>query len=133
MLPEDYAIVKDQVTYCGLRCGECDMGNGTVAETTMKLMNYLQRYDIASWANQLPGGKDVDFKRLDQDLVWIKKSLRCPGCLNGGGSPDCPIRLCAKEKGFSSCSQCADLRSCSKFNWLGPKGEMLKTKLAEGP
>jgi hypothetical protein len=133
MLPQQYAIVKDQVTPCGLQCGECDMGNGNVTETIQKLEDYIHRYDVDKWAGLVPGGKDIDFNHLDKDLIWLRENMRCPGCLNGGGNPDCPIRLCSKEKGFSSCAQCADLQACSKFNWLGEKGEMLRNKLVEGP
>jgi hypothetical protein len=132
MLTEDYAIVKDQVAPCGLRCGECDLGNGSVAETAINLMKYIQRYDLPSWAHELPGGNDIDFKRLNQDIIWVERSMRCPGCLKGGGNPDCPIRLCSKEKELSSCGQCADLKACAKFEWLGEKGVRLKKELAEG-
>jgi hypothetical protein len=130
---EDYSIVKDQVAPCGLRCGECNLGNGTVAETAINLRKYIQTYDLPSWADQLPGGVDIDFKQFDNNLIWVGTYLKCPGCLRGGGSPECPIRLCSKEKGFSSCAQCDELKACIKFNWLGEKGEMLKSKLAKGP
>lgn len=131
MLPEDYANVKDQVAYCGLRCGGCNLGNGTVAGKAIDLMSYLKQYDVASWANQTPGGSEVDFEKFGQNLVWVSQSLKCPGCLKGGGNPECPIRLCAKDKGFSSCGQCADLVKCSKFDWLGEGGKKMKSELAE--
>lgn len=133
MLPEDYAVVKDMVAPCGIRCGECTLGTGTVAETAMNLTRYLKMYDVASWAKELPGGADVDFKGFDHDLAWVQKWLRCPGCLNGGGSSTCPIRLCSKEKGFSSCGKCGELEQCSKFDWLGEKGKKLKAELAGSP
>lgn len=133
MLPEDYEIVKDQVAPCGLRCGECDLGNGSVAETALNLMEYIHTYDLTSWVHQLPGGDDIDLDRLDQNLMWVGRSLKCSGCLRGGGNPDCPIRLCSKEKGLSSCAQCADLEACTKFDWLGEHKEILKKRLAKGP
>jgi hypothetical protein len=132
MLNENYAIVKDQVAPCGLRCGECNLGNGSVAETAINLKKYIQTYGLPSWAHELPGGVNIDFKLLDQNLIWLASFLKCPGCIRGGGNPDCPIRLCSKEKGLSSCAQCDDLKACSKFNWLGEKCEMLKSKLAKG-
>jgi hypothetical protein len=130
MLPENYAVVKDQVAWCGIRCGECALGNGSVGEAALNLSKYLKQYDVPSWASETPDGKDVDFNQFDRNLLWVQRSLKCPGCLNGGGSPACPIRLCAKEKRLSSCGQCADLESCAKFDWLGKKGEMLKAQLA---
>jgi hypothetical protein len=132
MLNEEYVIVKDQVAPCGLRCGECNLGNGSVAETAINLKKYIQTYDLPSWAHELPGGVDIDFKQLDQNLIWLACYLKCPGCIRGGGNPDCPIRLCSKEKSLSSCAQCADLKACPKFNWLGEKGGMLKSQLAKG-
>jgi hypothetical protein len=132
MLTEDHAIVKDQVAPCGIRCGDCDLGNGSVSETATDLMRYVKRYDLPSWAHELPGGSDIDFKQFELNLAWVGKWLKCPGCLRGGGNPECPIRLCAKERDLSNCAQCDDLKVCTKFNWLGEKGESLKDKLADG-
>jgi len=131
MLQEDYKIVKDQIGPCGIRCGECHMGMGNIAERAIDLKKYLEMYDVKSWAGMLPGGKDVDIVQLEKNLAWVSTNLRCPGCLNGGGSPDCPIRICSKEKGHSSCGKCSDLRKCGKFEYLGEKGKTLKESLSE--
>lgn len=133
MLPEDYKVVKDQVAPCGLRCGECDLGNGTVAEMAINLKDYIQKFDLPSWVHELPGGDDIDLDRLDQNLIWVSRSLKCPGCLRGGGNPDCPIRICSKKRGFSSCSQCDDLKACTNFDWLGEHSDILKNRLAKAP
>jgi hypothetical protein len=133
MQPEAYANVKDQVAPCGIKCGECDMGNGTVTETALNMRNFIARYDVDKWAGLVPGGKDVNFDQLNKNLIWLEESMGCPGCLRGGGNPECPIRLCSKEKGYSSCAQCSDLKTCSKFNWLGEKGDWLRNKLNEIP
>ena len=29
----------------------------------------------------------------------------CQGCRAGGGNPQCPIRLCNQEKGYTLCSR----------------------------
>jgi hypothetical protein len=133
MLPDDYAVVKDQVAPCGIRCGDCEMGKGCVAEAAINLKGYLKRYDVPSWAHMLPGGSDVNFKLLDENLVWVSNMMRCSGCLNGGGDPNCPIRLCSREKGLSSCGQCGDLQGCGKFEFLGDHAVILKKELAKGP
>ena len=37
----------------------------------------------------------------------------CPGCRNGGGDPDCPLRKCASERGLDGCWQCDEF-PCGK-------------------
>ena len=130
MLPEMYAVVKDQVAPCGLKCGECGLGNGTVAENALNLKRDLEQYGVSQWAPLVPGGKDVDFVLLGKNLTWIGEMIGCPGCLRGGGNPECPIRLCSKERGMTSCGQCTDLKECRKFDWLGDHGKNLKDQMA---
>ncbi len=129
MLPEDYANVKGQIAPCGLHCEGCSLGNGSVSESAIVLARYLQQYDVASWAHEIPGGSEIDFIRFNQNLNWVSTSIKCPGCIKGGGNPDCPIRLCSKKKGLSSCGPCTDLANCNKFDWLGEGGKKLKIEL----
>lgn len=118
MLKEAFDQVKDQMGPCGIVCAACDLGNGTVAETALKLLEYLKMYAVSSWAPAVPGGGDVDFDRLDQALNWVQTYTRCFGCGQGGGPPDCAIRNCSKERGYELCSECPDLEGCDKFDWL---------------
>lgn len=117
---------------CGISCGDCVLGNGTVAETAEKLKQFIQMYGVAEWAPLVPGGSEVDFKGLDQSLDWIQTYTSCPGCEQNGGPPNCSIRSCSREKNFDLCSKCSELEKCENFQWLGEYGEQLKTKLAEG-
>jgi hypothetical protein len=61
----------------------------------------------------------------------MTKYTNCEGCEKGGGSPDCTIRICAKEKGFSLCNECDEFEGCTKFDWLGDKSFSLKERLVE--
>ena len=67
----------------------------------------------------------------DRALDWMTTYARCAGCRNGGGPPDCAIRICARERGYELCSSCSDLESCTKFEWLGEYGQQFKEKLKE--
>ena len=58
MLKEAFDNVKDQMGPCGIACGTCDLGNGTVAESALKLQEYLKNYGVASWAGAAPSGSD---------------------------------------------------------------------------
>jgi len=46
-----------------------------------------------------------------------------------GGPPDCPIRACAKGRGYELRSERHDLGECGKFNWLGDYAKELKARL----
>lgn len=118
MLKEAFDKVKDQMGPCGIVCGTCDLGNGTVAESALKLQEYLKMYGVASWAPAVPEGKDVDFERLDKALNWVQTYTRCFGCQQGGGPPDCAIRNCSKDRGYELCSECPDIDGCKNFDWL---------------
>jgi hypothetical protein len=41
-------------------------------------------------------------------LTWLASSPGCPGCLAGAGWPECPIRLCAKDKSVRGCFDCEE-------------------------
>lgn len=131
MLEEAFSQVKDQMGSCGIACATCNLGNGTVAETAVDLKQKLQAYGVSKWAPQVPGGSDIDFKELEKSLDWVHTYTRCFGCEQGGGPPDCPIRTCAKERGYELCSQCPDLQGCTKFDWLKDYAQQLKNKLKE--
>ena len=131
MLKEALDQVKDQMGPCGIACATCDLGNGTVAETAMRLREDLQKYGVPQWASQVPGGSDINFDNLDRSLDWVQTYTRCFGCEKGGGPPDCTIKTCAKERGYELCSQCPDLEGCTKFDWLGDYAQKLRDKLKE--
>jgi len=40
-------------------------------------------------------------------LEWLTTE-DCPGCMGGGGNPECAIRLCAKERGLAGCWECSE-------------------------
>jgi len=132
MLKEAFEQVKNQMGPCGNACATCNLGNGTIVETAMKLKKHLRTYGVSIWAPQVPGGSDINFDQLDKSLDWIHTYTKCFGCEQGGGPPDCAIRTCSKERGYDLCSQCPDLNGCTKFGWLGDYAYKLKNKLKEG-
>lgn len=107
-----------QVTCCGLCCGACASHNGQVQNTAKYLNDLLTVYDFGEWvpllAEVVPATKHYsEFAGL---LDWFS-SFSCPGCEKGGGDPDCPIRLCAKEKGIAGCWEC-DKAPCEKIQHI---------------
>jgi hypothetical protein len=131
MLGETFQQVKEQMGPCGIVCGACELGNGTVASKATDLKNSIELYGVKEWAPMVPGGSEIDFDQLSKNLEWVSTYSRCLGCEKGGGPPDCTIRKCANERGYDVCSKCSDLKECDRFEWLGDYGSTQKQKLAE--
>ena len=131
MIEENFEMVRDQMGPCGVVCGACDLGNGTVASTARKTKEYLQNYGVSQWAPLVPGGDELDFDELYKSLDWVSTYTACLGCERGGGPPDCSIRRCARERGYGICSECPNVEECDSFQWLGEHGKALRKKLKD--
>lgn len=122
--------IEGQVGPCGIVCKSCPLGSGTIAETAGKTMEFINDCKIPEWAPFVSeeGGK-VDWEKVAWGLEWMTKYAICAGCESGGGPPDCPIRVCARDKGLELCSLCGELEACAKFEWLADHGQKLKETL----
>jgi hypothetical protein len=123
--------IKDQAGPCGIVCASCPLGSGSVAESAARTKKNIADCQIPMWSPYVPGGESIDWAAVDRGLEWMEKNACCAGCANGGGPPDCTIRICARERGYELCSSCSDLDGCTKFGWLGEKGSALKESLKE--
>lgn len=95
--------VKCQIGCCGIWCGSCVVGNGTLAELTRRYQRLIDLHDLRSW-----GPKDFDYDQFDKGLRSIQAMTACPGCLRGGGRADCEIRACAAAKHLADCTECSE-------------------------
>lgn len=94
---------REQIAYCGLNCAECEAFLATVNDDND------QRASIAdAWSEGYQ-------RRLRPE------DINCDGCTAGGRlvefCAECPVRICAVERGLQSCAQCGDyaceeLRRC---------------------
>jgi hypothetical protein len=123
--------IKNQAGPCGIVCVSCPLGCGTVAECAGRTKKNIVDCQIPMWSPFVPGGEVIDWAAVDKGLDWMEKYAVCAGCGNGGGPPDCTIRICARERGYELCSSCSDLDTCTKFEWLKEHGSELKGKLKE--
>jgi hypothetical protein len=117
--------IKNRAGPCGIVCGSCPLGSGSVAEAAAKTRKHIVDCQIPMWSPFVPGGEVIDWTGVDRGLDWMEKYARCAGCESGGGPPDCTIRICARERGCELCS------SCTKFEWLKEHGSQLRQQLAE--
>jgi hypothetical protein len=102
-----YNRVKDQIGYCGIWCGSCVVGNGTLQQLTTGYEDVIKNYDLENWA---PG--TFDFKEFLKGLAAIKATPLCAGCRKGGGWEACPMRGCVAKKGIADCAECDDQAVC---------------------
>jgi len=123
--------IEDQAGPCGIVCGSCPLGSGTVAETAGQTKRNITDFQIPSWSPFVPGGEAIDWAEVDRALTWMETYSRCAGCENGGGPPECTIRICTQEKGYDLCSSCEELEDCTRFDWLGEHGQQIKERLLE--
>jgi hypothetical protein len=106
--------VKTQIGYCGLWCGSCIVGNGTLKELTKRYEHLIGGYGVDKW-----GAKDFDGKEFMKGLASIQNLPICLGCLKGGGNDECKIRPCASEKKMSDCTTCNEFMKCKNSEALG--------------
>jgi hypothetical protein len=102
-----YERVKNQIGYCGIWCGSCVVGNGTLRQLTTGYEDIIKNYDLESWA---PG--TFDFKEFLKGLAAIKATPLCAGCRKGGGWEACPMRGCVAKKAIADCAECNDQAIC---------------------
>ena len=105
--------VKGQIGYCGIWCGSCVVGNGTLQELSARYEKIIRDYALEKWAP-----KTFEFGEFLKGLETIKAAPLCAGCRKGGGWDTCPMRGCVKEKKITDCAGCADQAVCPHSAFL---------------
>jgi len=104
-------------SYCGL-CDDCQLGHAGFLETVSRLQKYLERIRANVWLHCFPGEHGFSLPEFRKGLEWFLAHTECPGCKDGAGLKDCPIRLCAQARGLGHCYECPDLEPCDKYELL---------------
>jgi hypothetical protein len=105
--------VMNQIGYCGIWCGSCVLGNGSLRELTQKYGEITNRYGLREWAP-----KDFNFEEFKKALSLVHEASSCPGCLRGGGRFACEMRACACSKNLPDCSECNSFLACENSEQL---------------
>jgi len=108
-----FESVKNQIGYCGLWCGSCIVGNGTLKELTKRYEHLIGGYGVDEW-----GAKNFDGKEFMKGLASIQTLPVCQGCLKGGGNDKCKIRPCASSRKISDCTECNEQATCKNLEAL---------------
>jgi hypothetical protein len=99
--------VKDQIGFCGIWCGSCVVGNGTLQEITKRYKKLIQAYGVSEWCP-----KDFDYDEFTKGLASLQRMPLCSGCMKGGGRDNCEIRACASDKELQDCTECSEHTEC---------------------
>ncbi len=102
-----FESVKDQIGYCGIWCGSCIVGNGTLRELTKRYEDLIRGYGIDDW-----GAKGFDPKEFMKGLSSLQNLHICVGCRKGGGNEECRIRPCASSRKIADCTECDEPGTC---------------------
>jgi len=100
---------KKYSCYCGLYCENCAV-KVKIEPAAKILQEEMKKGGFEEIIQFIPGG----------DKFWsFLKSMVNPGicvsCRDGGGNPECAVRICAKEKGIEMCALCKEY-PCDKIN-----------------
>jgi hypothetical protein len=105
----------DFVGYCGLYCNACGIRQERIKTAVSNLRDILAHYsfdkmmpELAKWEPSLKHYNE--FSEVMNGLV--KMFGDCPGCLQGGGDPNCKVRSCANEKSYRTCAECREVETC---------------------
>ncbi|MCK4835488.1 MAG: DUF3795 domain-containing protein [Candidatus Aminicenantes bacterium] len=105
--------LTEMASYCGLYCGACDIYQKRFSKAGNELKKLLDAYDFKSISKQIPGleGYDTFYKVLNTIIFFFGQ---CFTCRKNGGNPQCQIRICAREKGYTTCAECPEF-VCDKL------------------
>lgn len=105
--------------YCGLYCGDCSFGKGTIPDLARDLRKELRETRFEKIAEAIPF-KEFENYRECYEVLGAMVKLRCKGCRNGSRSKFCNIAKCAIKNGFEGCWECTEFESCRKMKFLEP-------------
>jgi hypothetical protein len=115
-----------RISYCGLDCGTCYLKNGHIADHAKALYNELCDIQFDKWGAPLANINPKElasFCHAKQCMEVLKSwdCVRCEKfCKDGGGSMQCSIRDCCRERGYAGCFECASAESCDILGMLNP-------------
>jgi hypothetical protein len=111
---------REQTACCGLCCGDCIPSNRPLFDAAERLRQELEQCQFAEYA-QYKAKKNEAFEHFGTFREVLDAILTLPctkPCSQGGGRPDCPIRVCAHGKGMEGCWQCTACETCAHLEPL---------------
>ncbi len=107
----------EKTGYCGLYCGDCSFGKGTIPDLARDLRKQLREFRFDQVAQTIPFKEFRDYPQCYEVLGALVK-LRCGGCRTGSRSKFCNVAECARRKGYEGCWECGEFGTCEKLGFL---------------
>jgi len=109
------------VGYCGLCCGFCRICRGRIRQASEDLRKVIGTYGFDKIALELSDWEPAfqhytGFEEFFDGIMRIFGD--CPGCVAGGGDPNCLIRECCKQKAYITCLECLEMDLCEKLRTI---------------
>lgn len=121
---------KELVAYCGINCKDCRTRSERRIELAKLFKQSLQELPLELFSKILPPYRNI--KQVMDFLEFLPQSGQQTCCTSEKipcGNPSCEIRICAKNKRFRTCAECADYATCSKLDFLKPHHATLVSDL----
>jgi len=106
---------REQTACCGLYCGDCIPSYRPLFDAAERFRQELQKCQFDKYAQyKSKGNRTFDHFGTFRAVLNAILMLQCPKtCCQGGGRSDCPIRACARGKGWEGCWQCPTAEACA--------------------
>lgn len=95
--------VRDQIGACGIWCGSCAVGNGSLRMASQEYLEVLEGHGIEHWAPP-----ELDYAAMSNGLSIVSDMATCPGCRQNGGRDNCPMRTCTSARELRDCTECRE-------------------------
>ncbi len=109
----------EKTAYCGLYCGDCAFGQGTIPDLARDLRKELRAFHFDKVAEAIPFKEFQNYEQCYEVLGAMVK-LRCGGCRTSARSKFCKVAECARRQGVEGCWQCGKFADCKKLAFLEP-------------
>lgn len=113
---------EELVAFCGINCKDCRARSERRLKLAKLFKESLQELPLDLFKEILP-----PFKKVDQVMEFLEFFPRlggtqtcCTSIKEPCGNPACEIRICVKNKGYRTCAECTEYRTCSKLDFLKP-------------
>lgn len=108
--------MKPNIACCGLNCETCEARLATLRDDSE-----LRQKVAQEWS-------DLNGVEITPDMIY------CVGCrIDGVKTPYCeslcPIRQCSITKGYITCGDCSEMKSCEKVGMILKNNEEARKNL----